>query len=190
MPEWTPVIVTVLPNVTVENRILAEARRGSRQAMIQIYDNYFPPIYGFILMRVEDAQMAEDIASEVFVEFATALQLNKGPTDSLRGWLFRVAGNLIHDHYRSSSTTTVLEDWMPAFAGDEPETQALRSMDAAIVRQAIQALSEDQQQVLFLRFWQGMNLCETAAIMGRREGAIKSLQFRAVNTLRQLLTQV
>ncbi|MBZ0291869.1 MAG: sigma-70 family RNA polymerase sigma factor, partial [Anaerolineae bacterium] len=172
----------VLPDIAAEDRLLAQARQGNQDAVMRIYDSYFPPIYNFIRLRVDDRAAAEDLASEVFVELVTALQNRKGPRHSLRGWLFQVARNLLHDHYKTSVSTAVLEEWVLASAEDEPEGQALRALDVDRTRQAMRMLAEDQQQVLVLRFWQGLSLEETADIMGRRVGAVKSLQFRAVNT--------
>ena len=157
---------------------------------MQIYDTYFPPIYNFIRLRVEDRVVAEDLASEVFVKLVTAIRGNTAPRQSLRGWLFRVARNTIYDHYgqQKQFPTTTLDEWLP---GDSDlESRIIRTMDAQRARQVIQMLSDDQQEVLILRFGQGLSLQETAAIMGRKVSAIKSLQFRAVNTLRQILGQV
>ena len=183
-------ILIVLPDIAAEDRLLTQARQGSQDAVMRIYDSYFPPIYNFIRLRVDDRAVAEDLASEVFVEFVTAIQNRNGPRHSLRGWLFRVARNLLHDHYKTSVSVAALEEWMPAPGDDNPERLALQSLDAAHARRAMRMLAEDQQQVLILRFWQGLSLEETADIMGRGVGAVKSLQFRAVSTLRQILDLV
>jgi RNA polymerase sigma-70 factor (ECF subfamily) len=182
-------ILIVLPDIAAEDRLLAQARQGNQDAVMHIYDSYFPPIYNFIRLRVDDRAAAEDLASEVFVAFVTAIQNRKGPRNSLRGWLFRVARNLLHDHY-NALTTTALEEWMPASADNDPEGKALLALDVDRARRAMRMLAEDQQQVLVLRFWQGLSLEETADVMGRGVGAVKSLQFRAVNTMRQFLDQV
>lgn len=183
-------ILIVLPDIAAEDRLLAQARRGNQDAVMQIYEQYFPPIYKFIRLRVEDRTLAEDLASEVFVRLVTAFQNRKGPRHSLRGWLFRVARNLLHDHYGQPFSTTTLAEWMPASGDEDPESLAIQALDAAQARRALRLLSDEQQEVLILRFGQGLSLEETADIMGKRVGAVKSLQFRAVSTLRQILTQV
>ena len=159
-------------------------------ALMQIYDTYFPPIYNFIRLRVNDRSQAEDLASDVFTKLVTAIQNNAAPRQSLRGWLFRVARNAIYDHFgqQKQFTTDTLDEWLPA-EGDL-ESQVIQTLDAERARHAIRMLADDQQEVLILRFGQGLSLQETAAIMDRNIGAIKSLQFRAVNTLRQILDQV
>jgi RNA polymerase sigma-70 factor (ECF subfamily) len=183
-------IVIVLPDLSVEDRLLAQARRGDQEAMMQIYDTYFPPIYNFIRLRVTDRPLAEDLASDVFVKLVSAIQTNSAPRQSLRGWLFRVARNAKYDHYGQQKhyPTTTLEEWLPS--DSDMEGRVIQAMDAHRARQAIRMLADDQQEVLLLRFGQGLSLQETAAIMDRNVGSIKSLQFRAVNTLRQILEQV
>jgi RNA polymerase sigma-70 factor (ECF subfamily) len=103
--------------------------------------------------------------------------------------LFRVARNLINDHYGRSRKLTeeALEEWLPSPDDPDPEVQFFRALDVERVRRALRMLADDQQEVLLLRFSQMLSLQETADIMGRKVGAIKSLQFRAVNTLRQIL---
>lgn len=183
-------IIIVLPDLSVEDRLLEQARRGNREAIMNIYETYFPPIYNFIRLRVEDRTAAEDIASDVFVKLVSVLPTNSAPRQSLRGWLFRVARNEIHDHYGKMKQfpTTTLDEWLPS--DDNPELQAMEILDTERARQAIRMLADDQQEVLILRFGQGLSLQETADIMDRKVGAIKSLQFRAVDTLRQILGQV
>jgi RNA polymerase sigma-70 factor (ECF subfamily) len=182
-------IVLVLPDIPAEDRLLAQARQGQHDAIMQIYDSYFPPIFQFIRLRVEGRQLAEDLASEVFVKLVGALQGGNAPSQSLRGWLFRVARNEIHDHYGKTRQlpTTTLDDWMPDTSDSDPEVQFMRAVSVERARRAIRMLSAEQQEVLILRFGQMLSLQETADIMGKSVNAVKSLQFRAINTLRSIL---
>ncbi len=182
-------ILIVLPDITIEDRLLAQAKQGDREALMRIYDTYFPPIYNFIRLRVDDTFLAEDLASDVFIKLVETLRRRNAPNHSLRGWLFKVARNLIHDHYRQNRnfTSETLEEWTPSPSDDGPEEQFLRTIQAEQARAALLNLSADQQEVLILRFGQGLGLQETADIMDRQVNAIKSLQFRAVNALRQIL---
>lgn len=183
-------IVLTLPDIATEDRLLQRARQGDQDALSTIYEQYFGPIYQFIRLRVDDALLAEDLAAEVFLKLIAALRGRNAPRASLRGWLFRVARNALHDHYDRGFTTEALdglEDWMPAPSSDEPEEQVVRALSADQIRRAIRILSVDQQEVLILRFGQKLSLQETAEIMGRQVGAVKSLQFRAVSALRQIL---
>ncbi len=182
-------ILIVLPDITIEDRLLAQAKQGNREALMRIYDTYFPPIYNFIRLRVDDTFLAEDLASDVFIKLVETLRGRNAPNHSLRGWLFKVARNRIHDHYRQNRnfTSETLEEWTPIPKDEEPEEQFLRIIQVEQARTALLKLSADQQEVLILRFGQGLGLQETADIMDRQVNAIKSLQFRAVNALRQIL---
>ncbi len=185
-------ILIVLPDISTEDRLLAQARQGNRDALMKIYENYFSPIYNFIRLRVDDRDQAEDIASEVFVKLVESLRGRNAPQHSLRGWLFRVARNQLNDHYGRTRHlgTEALEEWVPASSDTDPEVQFIQTLSVERARRALRMLAPDQQEVLILRFGQSLSLQETADIMGRNLAAIKSLQFRATATLRQVLGEV
>jgi RNA polymerase sigma-70 factor (ECF subfamily) len=172
--------------------LIASARRGNQDAIRQIYENYFSPIYGFIRMRVSDTNVAEDLASDVFIRMIEAFRGNNPPKDSLRGWLFRVARNVIHDHYGQTKRIEqiTLEEWIPASEDSNVEIQFMRSLNIAQARQALQRLTDEQQEVILLRFGHALSLQETADIMGKKPNAVKALQFRAVNALRRILGEL
>jgi RNA polymerase sigma-70 factor, ECF subfamily len=183
-------IIIVLPDIAEEDRLMERARRGDKAALSTIYQDYFSPVYNFIRLRVSDQQQADDLTSDVFVKLMIAFREGKAPRQSLRGWLFRVARNVLYDHYGTgkSYTEEALEEWVPASREDtDPEIALLQVMDSMRVRQAMQRLPEDQQEVLVLRFAQALSVEETADIMGKNINTVKSLQFRAVNALRQRL---
>ncbi len=186
-------ILIVLPDLPTEDDLLEQASRGDQDALRQIYVAYFTPIYQFIRIRVGDAQLAEDLASEVFLDFvATVKGRNPGPRQNLRGWLFRVARNKIYDQYGKDRQypTTTLEEWIPDSADENPEAQFVRTLHVERAREALQQLAPEQQEVLILRFGQMLNLQETADIMGKSVSAVKSLQFRAVERLRHILSEM
>lgn len=182
-------IVLVLPDTTTDEDILARARRGHEEAIVDIYHSYYDPIYQFCRLRVGDTQTAQDLTSEVFVRFIKSLKRETAPHTSLRGWIFRVARNLIYDHYGREQELPVdtLDQWLATDQDTAPEVQAIRNIQVERARQAIGMLAPAQQEVLLLRFDQQLSLQETADIMDKKVNAIKALQFRAVNTLRQIL---
>ncbi len=181
-------ILLALPDLPDEDRLLRRARQGDRQAIARIYDSFFEPVYQFLRWRVSDPALAEDLASDVFVKFLTALGGDSAPRDTLRGWLFRVARNVLTDHYRGAPPTGPLDEGALAHDGDlEADTAA--ALEAERVRRVVGMLAPDQQEVLILRFGQMMSLQDTADSMGKSVSAIKSLQFRAVDTLRRLLAE-
>lgn len=182
-------IVIVLPEPMADQRLLTMARSDPRTALQTIYERYFPPVYQFIRLRVNEREQAQDIAAEVFLDLFVTLRGRGNPPDNLRAWLFRVARNKIYDHYgaKKNYPTETIEEWVPASMEDSPEANLLRSMQAARTRRVLGMLADEQQEVLILRFGQGLSLQETADLMDKSVSAVKSLQFRAVDTLRRLL---
>jgi RNA polymerase sigma-70 factor (ECF subfamily) len=176
-----------LPDLPAEDRLLDRARRGDRKAVAQLYESFFDPVYQFIRWRVNDPHLAEDLTSDVFIRFLSALQGPNAPRQTVRGWLFRVARNVLHDHYHQPHALGDLDDDLPAPADTEAEPLLLQALEAERVRRVLGMLATDQQEVLILRFGQMLSLQATADSMGKSVSAIKSLQFRAIDTLRRLL---
>lgn len=182
-------IAIVLPDVSADEELLNRARHHDREAQRLIYERYFSSIMQFIRLRVDDREQAQDIAADVFLDFFIALSGKNPPRDHLRAWLFRVARNKIYDHYgeKQKFPMTTLEEWIPYSAEENPERQIMQSWQLDRARQAMRMLVTEQQEVLILRFSQGLSLKETADLMDQSISAVKSLQFRAVDNLRQLL---
>jgi RNA polymerase sigma-70 factor (ECF subfamily) len=182
----------VLPDITTENRLLARARLNDQNAIKEIYETFFSPIYQFVRLKVDETGLAEDITSEIFIKLIDNIGSRNGPQHSLRGWLFRVARNEVHRHYGNvrQFPTETLEEWLPVSSGDDLEVDFIRSTNIERARQALRMLVSEQQEVLILRFGEGLSLQETADIMGKSTSAIKSLQFRAVEALRRILGEM
>ena len=181
-----------LPDIPTENQLLARAIRGEQPALAQIYEVFFPSIYRFIRFRVDDEALAEDIASEVFIRFMDNVGSRNGPRHSLRGWLFQVARNEVNKHFGKVRQLPIspLEDWLLDSSEPDLEIQFMRRVDTERARRALRMLVPEQQEVLILRFIEAVSLQETADIMGKSASAVKSLQFRAVNSLRSILGEM
>jgi RNA polymerase sigma-70 factor (ECF subfamily) len=180
-------LLLALPDIPDEDRLLVQARRGNQQAIADLYEAFFDPVYQFIRWRVDDPQAAEDLTSDVFIKFLNALQGQNAPRQSVRGWLFRVARNVLHDHYQRAGTAVGLEDDLAAPPEDEAEARLLQSLEIEQVRHGLRMLATDQQEVLLLRFGEMLSLEDTAESMGKSISAVKSLQFRAIDALRRSL---
>ena len=179
----------ILPDVATDDSLLALLRRGERDAVIAAYEAYFAPLYQYTRLKVGDAALAEDIVSDVFVALLQSLGKASAPHSNLRAWLFRVARNQIAQHYDKVKqfTETELEEWMPAPVSDNPAAGLDDLFEIERVRHALRMLNADHQEILIIRFGQRLSLQEAADIMGRSVGAIKQLQFRALETLRSIL---
>lgn len=185
-------IILTLPDIAIEDRLLARARRGDDDAVRDIYRLYFDSVYRYIRLRVDDAAQAEDLASAVFVRLVQALRGAHPPRQSLRGWLFQVARNQIADHHgrEKRMTMTALDEWIADPGTEDIEVHFIRALDVRRARQALAHLTAEQQEVLMLRFGQSLSLQETAEIMNKSANTIKQLQFRAVNALRRILGEM
>ena len=171
-------------NAFDENLLLSRARSLDPEALAEIHDIYYTPIFRYVAMRVSDQQTAEDITSEVFTRLLTALQEKSAPQKTLRGWLYGVASRVVSDHYRRHYRRQLVQvdESLPAQT-ESPADVLNQKLDSRSLLDAIQILPESQQEVLALRFGQGLAIKEVASLIGKSEGAVKQLQARAVSTL-------
>jgi RNA polymerase sigma-70 factor, ECF subfamily len=156
------------------------------QAITVIYNQYFLEVFRYVQYRLSDIALAEDISSEVFFCLLKAINNGGGPGTNLRGWLIGTARHLVVDHIRRKYRNPSLEI-TDSLRSDEagPSQQAEQHDNWNALHRAFIELTEDQQQVLSLRFGQGYSLEETAAIMKKKINAIKALQYRALNALQR-----
>lgn len=178
--------------VDLDEQLLAQARDYDLDALAAIYDCYESRIYSYVYHRVGDASIAQDLTAQVFLRMLEAIQNDQAWRSSFAGWLYRIAHNLVIDHYRRrgrSSQVSYEELPLPAASAEDPERVAEERLTAEILRGAINRLTEEQAQVVTLRFLEGWNIADVAAATGKTEGAVKALQYRAVVALRRLLDE-
>lgn len=173
-----------------EEELLAAAMQYSEAALGELYDRYEAKIYSYIYRRTGDQVLSEDMTAQVFLKMLESIRDRKAWHSSFSGWLYRIAHNLVIDHYRRRDrhSSVDLED-APTVAADieDPVETAEMNIDAERLRAAIRRLTDEQAEVVSLRFLEGYSIAEVAAMTNRTEGAIKALQYRAVATLRTLL---
>ncbi|MBI4771831.1 MAG: sigma-70 family RNA polymerase sigma factor [Chloroflexi bacterium] len=182
-------VADFMPNIN-EPRLLEGARRFDRHTLAEIHDLFYPEVYRYAAYRLNDAPLAEDIAGEVFLRLLTALKQGKGPRKTLRGWLMGAASNIINDHYRHSYANPQSElDEGHAASNPGPADMVELGLRREALRAALRRLTAEQQHVLALRFGGEYSLEETAQAIGKSVNAVKSLQLRALNSLRRYLTE-
>jgi RNA polymerase sigma-70 factor (ECF subfamily) len=148
----------------------------------RIYDTQAPRIFRYIYHRLGNRPLAEDLTSEVFVRF-----IRSGTTpDNLTAFLYRIAHNLVVDYLRRNPNVLPLDDATVADRAD-PIDFAELEMEKAALRRAITRLTPEQQQVIVLKFIEGLSNDEIALVLGKSAGAVKAIQHRALETLRNLL---
>lgn len=173
-----------------QDALLEQAIQGNPEALTALYDQYADKIYSYIYHRVGHSDLAEDLTGQVFMRMLEAIRTGRAWRSSFSGWLYRIAHNLVIDHYRrrGRATFTELDETTPARSphGD-PFQAAEATFDTQRLRAAVHSLTEEQAQVITLRFLEEMSIAETAEIMGKTQGAIKAQQYRAVLALRRLM---
>ncbi len=168
-----------------EQELLTKAGQFDTRALTEIYDLYSPRLYRYAMRLLGDDCAAEDCVSETFSRFLKALQAGKGPSDYLQAYLFRTAHNLVVDHYRRQPLTEELTDDLPNV--EDTENAAEHNLNQNRVRAALHKLTEDQQQVVSLKFLEGWENDEIACALHKPVGAVKSLQHRALAQLQKFL---
>lgn len=167
---------------------IPQALKGDAQALAAIYDRYHQPLYAYIYRRVGDVDVARDLTSELFRRFLEALDRNMGPDRHLQAWLYRTAHNLVIDYYRRRQHRQHLPLREELLSGDDnPAAAAEVALETARVRVAFEQLTADQQQVLALKYLQGLSNDEVAVVMEKPVGAVKALQHRGLKALQRLL---
>jgi RNA polymerase sigma-70 factor (ECF subfamily) len=170
------------------DRLVQEAKRGDPQAFARIFDEYAAPIHRFIASRVNSPSDAEDLTQLVFVKALEALPRYEARGIPFGGWLFRLARNAIIDQLRTRRDHLSLVTAMTRETEDAgPEATATLRDDLQRVARAMADLTDDQREVIELRFFAGLSVSEAAVAMGRQEGTIRGLQFRAIASLRRSL---
>ncbi|WP_407639496.1 ECF subfamily RNA polymerase sigma factor, BldN family [Kitasatospora azatica] len=170
--------------------LVERAQAGESEAFGQLYDHYCDTVYRYIYYRVGSRATAEDLTSETFLRALRRISTFTWQGRDFGAWLVTIARNLVADHFKSSRfrlEVTTGEMLDSNECERSPEDSVLESLSNAALLDAVRRLNPQQQECVTLRFLQGLSVAETARIMGKNEGAIKTLQYRAVRTLARLL---
>jgi len=170
--------------------LVERAQNGESEAFGRLYDHYSDTVYRYIYYRVGSKATAEDLTSETFLRALRRIGTFTWQGRDFGAWLVTIARNLVADHFKSSRfrlEVTTGEMLDSNECERSPEDSVLESLSNAALLDAVRRLNPQQQECVTLRFLQGLSVAETARIMGKNEGAIKTLQYRAVRTLARLL---
>ena len=169
--------------------LVDRAKQGDRDALEELYLIHFDRIYGYLHVSVGNRPDAEDLTTQTFVKMLESIGKFRWQSAPFSAWLFRIAHNLAMDHFRASKR------WQPEEEVPEPppdestsaEAGALESIGQKSMLELIEDLSAEQRQVLILKFVFNFSNAEAATILGKSEGAIMSLQHRALVSLQKQL---
>jgi RNA polymerase sigma-70 factor, ECF subfamily len=174
--------------------LVERAQAGEAEAFGLIYDRYVDTVFRFVYFRVGNRQLAEDLTSDTFLRALKRIGSFTWQGRDLGAWLVTIARNLVADHFKSGRyrlevTTGDVLDADREDRGPEgsPEAAVVEHITNVALLSAVKQLNPEQQECIVLRFLQGFSVAETARAMGKNEGAIKALQYRAVRALARLL---
>lgn len=168
-------------------QLVARAQEGDRDALEELYLEHFDRIYSYLHMTVGNRHDAEDLTTQTFLKMLESIGRFRWGTAPFSAWLFRIAHNLAMDHFRARRR------WQPEEEVPEPpgqvatsaEEEALKVLSSENMFDLIEQLSDEQRQVLILKFVFDLSNLEAAAVLDKTEGAVKSLQHRALASLQK-----
>ena len=183
-------------DTAVTHALVERAQAGDAEAFGELYDRYVDLVYRYIYYRVGTSQLAEDLTSETFLRALRRISSFTWQGRDVGAWFTTIARNLVADHYKSGRYRLEMTHEDVTLVGeasnmveDSPENAVLESMQNKVLLEAVKQLNAEQQECIVLRFLQGLSVAETAQAMGKNDGAIKALQYRAIRSLGRLLPE-
>ena len=171
-------------------QLVVRAQDGDGEAFGQLYDRYVDTVFRFIYFRVNDRALAEDFTSETFLRALRRIGTISYQGRDIGAWFVTIARNIVLDHMKSARhrlEITTADTIEGADREPGPENAVIDSLTAERLLAAVNQLGDEQRECVLLRFIQGFSVSETAAVMGKNDGAIKALQHRAVRKLAELV---
>lgn len=172
------------------DELVERAIAGDAEAFASLFELTLPSVYRYLYGRSGDATLAEDLAQDAYMRAMRAVRTSfKGGSIEFLAWMIRIARNRFLDHVKSGRVRweVVVEETPITFASGNPELEAIESVSGSNLRKALQRLTPEQQEIVYLRFFQGLQIAEVASVTGRTEGAVKALQFRALRALERII---
>lgn len=176
-------------NEPTNETLAVRARNGDTAAFGDLYERLLDKIYRYVYYRVSNQQDAEDLTETVFLKAWQGLANYKVESAPFTAWLYRIAHNTVVDHYRTRKNTESLADHPYLLDKQESvEAQVFLQTEVRKLRAILQEMTPIHQEVLVLRFINGLSPAETAAVLEKSNGAIRVLQHRALKELQALMT--
>ena len=185
-------------NLSDEKELIKRAQKNS-EVFAKLYDKYYSQIFGYILKRAVDFEIAQDITSETFFKALKNLWKFRWKNISISSWLYRIANNEIANYFRknkkySISLDRLKEKGAEPIALHNPETEVLKAQeklkkhqDFLRIQEKITQLPIKYQEVIILKFFEKKKIKEISEILGKKEGTVKSLLSRGLGKLRNLI---
>ena len=172
-----------------EAQLLEQARRFDPDALRALHNRLYEPVQRYVHFKVSDPQASEDLTSEVFLRVLEALKQGKMWKTTPDAWIFGIARNVVADHYRKTSRRSelALDERLAMPDEQNPTQRILVAEQHEELAQAITVLTDEQRDVVLLRFMEGLSINDVAEAMGKTPGAVKGLQHRALRALSEAM---
>lgn len=172
-----------------EAQLLEQARRFDPDALRALHNRLYEPVQRYVHFKVSDPQASEDLTSEVFLRMLEALKKGKQWKTTPDAWIFGIARNVVADHYRKTSrrNEVVLDERLAMPDEQNPTQRVIVAEEHEELAQAITVLTDEQRDVVLLRFMEGLSINDVAEAMGKTPGAVKGLQHRALRALSEAM---
>ncbi|HRV95883.1 MAG TPA: sigma-70 family RNA polymerase sigma factor [Anaerolineae bacterium] len=172
-----------------DQQLLEKAKQLDPDALREFHHRFYEMVARYVQFKVGDQRTVEDLCGEIFVRALEALRRGSAWRDSPQGWIMGIARNVVADHYRQRERMpeVQLNEQVTAAEHTNPLHQAIRSERTRELVQAIRQLTDEQREVIVLRFLEGMDIQSVAQALNKKPGAIKGLQFRAMRALAELI---
>lgn len=168
----------------------SRSNKNKEAELAALYESYYDRIARYAFVRLGNQADAEDLASEVFLRALESLDSYRERGVPMQAWLFRIAHNLIVDHFRKSAKQkTISIDTVSVKAETDTEEQAMAGLEVARIIKALGRLTESQRKVIELRFFGELTSEEAGHVLNKRAGAVRELQSAAIKALRNLLDE-
>lgn len=176
--------------MTTEQDLIKRAQVGEADAFEQLYETHYQPVYTYIYYRVGQRPLAEDLTSDVFERMVTKIDSWQPTGKPFISWLYTIAGNLVRNHVKRENSI----EWNPLDERESDEGESLmaqvgKKIQIEHLAKAMVQLTEDQRQVILLRFIKGKPISAVAEMLGKTETGIKALQRRAINALGKVMAE-
>lgn len=176
-----------------DSDLVKRAKKGNVKAVGELYDRHHEPIFRYVRSRVSDQAIAEDLTGEIFIRMVDNLSGYRNTNVPFQAWLYRIAHNLVVDHYRKENGRS----FVPLYHAegmngkeDNPDSMVEQRLTIEKVRQALDKIDPTQREVVELRFLAGLSLKEVASALDRTVASVKTLQHRGLKALRVAMKQV
>ncbi len=171
------------------DKLVEKAKKGDADAFARVYDELVKPVYRYIYYRVEES-IAEDLTEDTFLKVWQNLKKYKKGKNPFSSWVFKIAHNLVVDYYRQNKTTEMIEETIvDTKLESNPHYQADLKLTQIRLRKVIRRLPDNYQEIIILKYINELDNKEIAHAVGKSEGAVRTIQFRALDRLKLLLSE-